>query len=308
MKAIRLHEYGPAENLKFEEDVPAPVLTANAVLIEAAAASINPIDWKVRSGARQKDFPRSLPAILGRDVSGTVRAVGEEVRTFKVGDRVIALSDATYAQWVVVDAAVVAHLPDGVDLVDAAALPLVTLTGEQLVRLATRVRSGQTIVVSGALGGVGRAAVHTASKMGARVIAAVRARQLEQARELGVFDAIAVDDDEAIARLGAVDAVADTVGGEIAAKLFRRVKDGGSFGFASVLPEGTALLNPSVTVTRVFAKPDASKLREFADDVRDGKFVLPISQRMPLAETARGHALMEKGGAGKIVLVIPPVS
>ena len=129
MKAIRLHEYGPAENLKFEEDVPAPVLTANAVLIEAAAASINPIDWKVRSGARQKDFPRSLPAILGHDVSGTVRAVGEEVRTFKVGDRVIALSDATYAQWVVVDAAVVAHLPDGVDLVDAAALPLVALTG-----------------------------------------------------------------------------------------------------------------------------------------------------------------------------------
>ena len=129
------------------------------------------------------------------------------------------------------------------------------------MRLATRVRSGQTIVVSGALGGVGRAAVHTASKMGARVIAAVRARQLEQARELGVFDAIAVDDDEAIARLGAVDAVADTVGGEIAAKLFRRVKEGGSFGFASVLPEGTALLNPSVTVTRVFAKPDASKLR-----------------------------------------------
>jgi NADPH:quinone reductase-like Zn-dependent oxidoreductase len=97
------------------------------------------------------------------------------------------------------------------------------------------------------------------------------------------------------------------VGGEIAAKLFRRVKEGGSFGFASVLPEGTAQLNPSVTVTRVFARPDASKVREFADDIRDGKFALPISQRLPLTETARGHALMEQGGAGKIVLVIPPV-
>jgi NADPH:quinone reductase-like Zn-dependent oxidoreductase len=178
MKAIRLYEYGPPENLKYEEDVPAPVLTANAVLIEAAAASINPIDWKVRSGARQKDFPLRLPAILGRDVSGIVRAVGAEVRNFNVGDRVIALSDATYAQFVAVDAAVVTHLPDGVDLVDAAAIPLVTLTGDQLVRLATRAGPGQTIVVSGALGSVGRAAVHTATKMGARVIAAVRARQL----------------------------------------------------------------------------------------------------------------------------------
>lgn len=308
MKAIRLYEYGPPENLKYEEDVPAPVLTANAVLIEAAAASINPIDWKVRSGARQKDFPLRLPAILGRDVSGIVRAVGAEVRNFKVGDRVIALSDATYAQFVAVDAAVVTHLPDGVDLVDAAAIPLVTLTGDQLVRLATRAGPGQTIVVSGALGSVGRAAVHTATKMGARVIAAVRARQLPEARALNVFDAIAIDDDEAIARLGPVDAVADTVGGEIAAKLFRRVKEGGSFGFASVLPEGTAQLHPSVTVTRVFARPDASKVREFADDIRDGKFALPIRQRMPLTETARGHALMEQGGAGKIVLVIPPVS
>jgi len=308
MKAIRLYEYGPPENLKYEEDVPAPVLTANAVLIEAAAASINPIDWKVRSGARQKDFPLRLPAILGRDVSGIVRAVGAEVRNFNVGDRVIALSDATYAQFVAVDAAVVTHLPDGVDLVDAAAIPLVTLTGDQLVRLATRAGPGQTIVVSGALGSVGRAAVHTATKMGARVIAAVRARQLPEARALNVFDAIAIDDDEAIARLGPVDAVADTVGGEIAAKLFRRVKEGGSFGFASVLPEGTAQLNPSVTVTRVFARPDASKVREFADDIRDGKFALPIRQRMPLTETARGHALMEQGGAGKIVLVIPPVS
>ncbi len=229
--------------------------------------------------------------------------MGEAVRTFKEGDR-----DATYAQWVVVDAAVVTHLPDEVDLVDAAAIPLVTLTGDPLVRLATRVRSGQTFVVSGALGSVGRAAVHTATKLGARVIAGVRTRQLAEARRLNVFDVIAIDDEEALARLGAVDAVADTVGGEIAAKLFRRVKEGGSFGFASVLPEGTAMLNPSVTIRRVFAKPDASKVREFSDDLRDGKFELPMSQRMPLSEVARGHALMEKGGAGKIILVMPPAS
>jgi NADPH:quinone reductase-like Zn-dependent oxidoreductase len=307
MKAIRLYHYGPPENLRFEDDAPPPTLTADAVLIEAAATSINPIDWKVRSGARQKDFPLVLPAILGKDVSGTVRAVGANVRTFKVGDRVVAQAEATYAQLVLVDASIVSHLPDGVDLIDAAAIPLVVLTGDQLVRVATRAQPGQTILVSGALGSVGRSAVHTAKKLGARVIAAVRARQLAEASALGVADTLAVDDEEAMAGLGLVDGVADTVGGETAAKLFAKIRAGGFFGYASVLPEGAAASNPSVSVTRVFARPDASKVREFADDVRDGKFVLPISRRMPLAEAAKGHALMEKGGAGKIVLVCPPL-
>src|SRR6202795_3909978 len=87
MKAVRLYEYGGPENLKFEVDVPEPALSADFVLIETAAASVNPIDWKIRSGARQKDFPLTLPAILGRDVSGIVRALGTNVHNFKVGDR-----------------------------------------------------------------------------------------------------------------------------------------------------------------------------------------------------------------------------
>ena len=304
MKAVRLYEYGGPENLKFEVDVPEPALDADSVLIAAAAASVNPIDWKVRSGARQKDFPLTLPAILGRDVSGVVRAVGGNIRTFKPGDRVMAFAHATYAEIVPVDGATLAHLPDGLDLVDAAALPLATLTGAQLVELALGAGAGQTLIVSGALGSVGRAAVHSAKKRGVHVIAGVRARQLPDARALGVSETVAIDDEGALARLPRVDAVADTVGGEVAAKLFAKVKDGGSFGYASVLPEGVPTTNPSVKVTRVFAHPDASKLREFADDVRDGKFVLPISHRLPLSEAARAHEMMQKGGAGKIILVI----
>ena len=305
MKAIRLHQYGPPENLKFEADVPPPGLRDDAVLIETAASSINPIDWKVRSGARQKDFPLVLPAILGKDVSGVVRAVGVAVRTFKPGDRVLALAEATYAQFVVVDASIVTHLPDGVDLVDAAAIPLVVLTGDQLVRVATRIQPGQTLIVSGALGSVGRSAVHTAKKLGVRVIAAVRTGQLPAARALEVADTVAVDDDAALAALGRVDGVADTVGGEVASKLLAKVKPGGSFGYASVIPEGAAAKNLGVSITRVFARPDPAKVREFADDLRDGRFVLPISRRMPLAEAAQGHALMERGGAGKIILLSP---
>jgi NADPH:quinone reductase-like Zn-dependent oxidoreductase len=305
MKAVVLHEYGGPENLKFEDNVPEPQISGNTVLIAATAASVNPIDWKLRSGALQKNFPLPLPAILGRDVSGIVRQVGANVKHFKPGDRVLALSNKTYAELVAVDDSDVTHLPDGVDLPDAAAIPLIALTGDQLVRLAANVQKGQVVLVTGALGGVGRAAVHTAKKIGAQVIAGVRGRELEAARSLGVSGVLAIDDDQAIENLPLVDAIADTVGGDVAAKLIARVKPGGTFGYASGLPENAAASNPTVKIARVSAKPDPSKVREFADDVRDGKFVLPIGRRLPLRDAAQAHRLGEKGGIGKILLLAP---
>jgi NADPH:quinone reductase-like Zn-dependent oxidoreductase len=304
MKAVVLHEYGGPEKLTFEDHVREPQISGNTVLIAAAAASVNPIDWKVRSGARQRDVPLSFPAILGRDVSGVVRAVGANVKHFKPGDRVLALSNATYAELVAVDDSDVTHLPDGVDLADAAAIPLIALTGDQLVRLATNVKKGQVVLITGALGSVGRAAVHTAKKIGAQVIAGVRGKDLDNARSLGVSDVLAIDDDEAIEKFRLVDAIADTVGGEVAAKLIVKVKQlTGSFGYSAALPESAAAQNPTVKITRVSAQPDPSKVREFADDVRDGKFVLPIGRRMPLPDAAEAHVLGEKGGVGKILLL-----
>jgi NADPH:quinone reductase-like Zn-dependent oxidoreductase len=305
MRAVVLHEYGGPEKLRFEDKVPEPQLNGSTVLIAAAAASVNPIDWKLRSGMMQKSSPLSLPAILGRDVSGIVRAVGANVKHFKAGDRVLSLSNETYAELVAVDDSDVTHLPDGMDLADAAAVPLISLTGDQLVRHATNVKKGQVVLVTGALGGVGRAAVHSAKKIGAQVIAGVRGKELDAARSLGVSDVLAIDDDRAIENFLLVDAIADTVGGNVAEKLIGKVKQGGSFGYAAVLPESAAAKNPTAKITRVRAQPDPSKVREFADDVRDGKFVLPIGRRMPLRDAAEAHVLGEKGGIGKILLLAP---
>ena len=307
MKAVVLHEYGGPEKLKFEDDVPDPQIDGRTVLIAAAAASVNPIDWKMRSGARRRDFPLSFPAILGRDVSGIVRAVGANVKHFKAGDRVLALSNATYAELVAVNDSDVTHLPDGVDLANAAAIPLIALTGDQLVRLATNLQKGQVVLITGALGSVGRAAVHTAKKIGAQVIAGVRGKEVDDARSLGVSDVLAIDDDESIEKFRLVDAIADTVGGDVATKLIGKIKQGGSFGYTAVLPQTAAVLNPSVKIKikRVLVQPDPSKVREFADDVRDGKFVLPIGRRMPLHNAAEAHVLGEKGGVGKILLLTP---
>jgi NADPH:quinone reductase-like Zn-dependent oxidoreductase len=265
MKAVVLHEYGGPENLKFENDVPDPQLSEHTVLIAATAASVNPIDWKVRSGARQKDFPLSFPAILGRDVCGIVRAVGANVKHFKPGDHVLSLSNATYAELVAVDDSAVAHLPDGLDPVDAAAIPLIAATGEQLVRLAANVRKGQTVVVTGALGSVGRAAVHTAKKMGAQVIAGVRKKEFQDAGLLDTDGMVAIDEDEAIANLALVDAIADTVGGDVATKLIKRVKQGGSFGYTSMVPEGIQGLNPTVKIKRVQAHQSYVSLRRICE-------------------------------------------
>jgi NADPH:quinone reductase-like Zn-dependent oxidoreductase len=303
MKAMVLHEYGGPEKLTFEDNFPEPQVSGNTVLIEAAASSVNPIDWKVRSGARQKDFPLAFPAILGRDVSGVVRAVGSEVRNFKPGDRVLALTNRTYATLVAVPDSDVTHLPDGVDLIDAAAIPLIALTGDQLVRRATEIRKDQLVLVTGALGSVGRAAVHSAKKIGAQVVAGVRGKQLQEARLLGVAGVLAIDDEAAIAAFGPIDAIADTVGGEVAAKLIAKVKAGGRVGFASLLPEGTAEAHPSVTIARVWASPDPSKVREFADDIRDGKFVLPIGAKLPLKDAGKAQDLAQKGGIGKVLLI-----
>jgi NADPH:quinone reductase-like Zn-dependent oxidoreductase len=305
MKAVVLHEYGGPEKLKFEDGIPDPQISGDTVLIAASAASVNPIDWKMRSGARQKDFPLSFPTILGRDVSGIVRAVGAKVKHFKPGDRVLALSNATYAELVAVNDSDLTHLPDGVDLAESAAIPLIALTGDQLVRFATNVQKGQIVLITGALGSVGRAAVHMAKKIGAQVIAGVRAKELDDARSLDVSDVLAIDDDEAIRKFRLVDAIADTVGGEVAAKLITKIKHGGSFGYTAVLPESAATQNPSVKITRVLAHPDPSKVREFADDMRDGKFILPIGRRMQLRDAAEAHVLGEKGSIGKIILLMP---
>jgi NADPH:quinone reductase-like Zn-dependent oxidoreductase len=305
MKAVVLEEYGGPEKLKFEDKVAEPQISGNTVLIAATAASVNPIDWKMRSGMRKKDFPLSFPAILGRDVSGVVRAVGSEVRHFKPGDRVLALSNATYAELVAVKDSDVTHLPDGLEIADATAIPLIALTGDQLVRVATNLQKGQTVLVTGALGSVGRAAVHTAKKIGATVFAGVRGKELDDARSLNVSGVLAIDDDKAIEKFQLVDAIADTVGGEVAAKLLAKVKQGGSFGYSAMVPEGSAEQYPTIKIKRVLAQPDPSKVREFADDVRDGKFILPIGRRMPLRDAAKAQVLGEKGGVGKILLMAP---
>lgn len=306
MKAIVLHEYGPASNLTYE-DVADPRPTVGGVLVRVAATSINPADWLVRSGAVKDILPIEFPYIPGCDLAGTVVEVGESVTSFAPGDRVMAVALRSYAELCTVPASTLVKIPAGLEMTTAVALPLVILTGDNLVRHGANVQPGQTVLITGALGSVGRSAVFAAAEIGARVIAGVRGRQLDAVQQLpGVSEAIAIDDDAAIDQLGPVDCVADAVGGDLADKLLARVKPGGTFGCFPKRGPQNAVLHPTIRITIVFGQPDQLKvvtiLQHYAEAVRDGKLMIPIERIMPLTDAAQAQAIAEKGGSAKIIL------
>ena len=300
MKAVVLREYGPPSKLVYE-DFADPVPARGEVLVRVHAVSINPVDWKMRSGAAKERFPVTFPGILGRDVAGIVAGLGEGVEGVKIGDRVFALTRATYAEFCVVKATDIAHIPEGLEMATAGAVPLVSLTGDQLIRRAAKVEAGQTILLTGALGSVGRCALFAALEIGAKVIAGVRKHRFDEVIKLGAIAAIDLEDDESIASVGVVDAVADTVGHAVAAKLITKVKPDGIF--ASVLgPPSNAAMNPTIRVNAIMAAPDPQTVVHYGEAIRDGKLILPIDSLFPLADAGKAQALAEKGGIGKIIL------
>jgi NADPH:quinone reductase-like Zn-dependent oxidoreductase len=300
MKAIVVHKYGGPEVLKFE-DYPDPVAGPGEILVRVAAASVNPIDYKRRAGLTKDFYPMKFPSLIGVDMAGTVVELGPGVEGFSVGDQVFAMADNTYAQLCVVKAAVLAKVPKGLDLIQAAALPLATITGNQLMS-ATEIKTGQTVLVVGAVGNVGRSAVFTAKSRGATVSAGVLKKQTDEAKTTGVDQVVATDDDTAIANLPPLDAVADAVGGKTAEKLIAKVKAGGVYASVVEAPQNAAKY-PSVKVVHVFSKFDRKTLEFMAEAVRDGKLIIPISQKLPLSKAAEAQATAEKGGVGKILLV-----
>lgn len=302
MKAVLLYEYGPPENLRYE-DTADPNYGDDEVLVQVKATSINPIDYKLRSGAAKARMPLNLPAIIGRDLAGEVVAAGRNVTGFPKGMRVMALAFGTYAELAVAKANVLAPIPDSLNFERAAALPLVVTTGSQLIERAVKPTPGQTVLVTGALGGVGRTAIHVARQHGAKVLAGVRSREKSQASELRADAVIAIDDQEEIDKLRDLDAIADTVGGATIERLLPAMRNGGVLG--SVLGKPAAADRYPIRVEAFMAQPDASRLAQLAQDVVRGEFQVPIARTMKLAEIQEAHRLAEHGGLGGKIIIVP---
>lgn len=215
----------------------------------------------------------------------------------------MALANGTYAEYTVAKADVLAPIPDALNFEQAAALPLVTLTGAQLIERTVKPRSGQTVLITGALGGVGRSAVHVARKHGARVFAGVRSIEKEKAATLNVDGVVAIDDEGEIGHLHDLHAIADTVGGIVVQRLMRTIRKGGVLG--SVLGEPPGANKYDIRVEAMMSEPDASRLYELADEASRHEFSIPIARTMRLEDIQEAHRIAENGGVGGKIVLIP---
>jgi NADPH:quinone reductase-like Zn-dependent oxidoreductase len=300
VKASVVSAYGGPEVMKYQ-DMPDPKPGPGDVLVEVAGIGINPEDMLERNGDLKERWPLKFPAIIGLDVSGTVIATGDGVTDPKVGERVCGWSYHTYAELVADKATLFAEVPETMDLVNAAAIPLVGLTGSQLISVASGLRPGQTVLVSGAAGAVGRCAVYMAKVTGARVIAGVRRFQLDQADSIGADETIALDDPAAFATIPQVDVVANTLRGKPGADLLAKVKDGGTFASVTGEPDG-AKSYPNVRVVSFRSKQDRAGITFIADAVNSGKMTIPIGLRDELKNAGAAQDAFTKGGIGKVLL------
>ena len=301
MKAIVLNEYGDSSHLKLAE-IPEPKPGTGEIKVKVAAAGLNPIDWKLRSGDYKAFMPIQFPFVPGVDVSGQVVELGPGVTQFKVDDRVLGFVKRGYAEFVTAPAEAWAPVPKGMSLEDAVVIPLAALTGAQLVEEAANVQREQTVLVTGAVGAVGRAAVYAAKARGARVIVGVRQQQRAEAETLGASTVVALDVDAELANLSMLDAVADTVGGSTLAKVLGKVRNGGVVASTVGPPPGDK--ERGVIGKSMQTHVDSKRLASLSEALSAGKFRLPIAKRLPLAEAASAQRLAEAGGISKVLLKV----
>jgi NADPH:quinone reductase-like Zn-dependent oxidoreductase len=292
MRAAVLTHYGDVDALEIRsvEDLRPK---AGEVKLRVTAASLNAIDLKLLSGVLKEFFPLKLPAILGFDASGEVVELGEGATGFKTGDRVFGQVRHSHAEYATATVSALAPIPADLSPIDAAAIPVVALTGAQLIEEAVEPKPGARVLVTGALGSVGRVAVHVARRLQARVIAGVRGSRAAEAERLGVDEVLALDDAASIDRLGLVDAIADTVGGDLVARLVPRLRDGGVL--ASVVGE-PAGVRKQITVRSIVAHADPRGLVELGQEVARGSLILPVTGRFSLDQVREAFRRARDGG------------
>jgi len=309
MKAVRIHNYGGPEVLRFE-DAPRPTPGSGELLIKVHAAAVNPVDGKIRAGYMKEIVPFVLPFIPGWDVSGVVETTGSGATKFKKGDEVYARTDLSrngaYAEYIVVKEAEAALKPRSVDHLHSAAITIVTSTAWQALFDHAALGNEQRILIHGAAGGVGSFAVQLAKWKGAYVIGTASTENQAFLRELGVDQAIDYEKARFDDVVHNVDVVFDTIGGDTRERSWKVVKKGGILvSIVGPPPSVDEAAKHGVRSAFFLAQTNASQLAEIAKLVDSGKVYPIVETVLPLAEARRAHELTEKGHArGKIVLKV----
>jgi NADPH:quinone reductase-like Zn-dependent oxidoreductase len=314
MRAVRFHDYGGLNGLRYE-DAPMPVPHDHEVLVRVHAAGVNPFDWYAVEGYVNQYVRFSLPAVLGRDVSGVVAAVGAEVQDFAVGDAVYGQTDpvshGTFADYTAIDSSRLAKKSEHLNHIETASLPNVMLAAWNGVLSADSgadLQAGQTILIHGAAGGIGSIAVQLAKWRGARVLGTASKGNLEFLRELGVDVSIEYALDGWHHDIGQVDAVLNTADGGAAGRLCSLIRPGGRYVALRGLPDSAFVAERAAGRIRCVAASGPASVKEFsqmARAVEQGLIkpvvsaVYPISKFRDALERVRdGHV------RGKLVLEV----
>lgn len=323
MKAIRIHQFGPTEEVLQYEEVPTPAAAPGELLVKVEAASLNRADLGLRKGTYRVD-PKDLPIIPGREFAGRVAAVGADVSDFKPGQRVVAHpAKGGYAEYAVTKAIWARPVPDGVEPAAAAAMPTVFLTAWFALIEDGKIQSGDQVLVQAGGSGVGTAAIQIAKHLGARVFTTAgtdgKCRRL---LTLGADSAVnysATDFRQEVGRLTAgrgVDVILEMIGGEIYSRSLEALAPGGRLvsigGAVGPIPDPPPALTEGRKATRfsitnyLNAHPEAFKQMDFfLDMVRQKKFQVVIDRAFPLAETRAAQRYLEgRSHFGKIVLTM----
>ena len=310
MRLVRQTELGPPGVLRLV-DAPVPQPRPTEVLVRVAGAGVNPVDWKTRAKGA---FLGEPPFTVGWDVAGVVEQVGYGVTRFAVGDRVFGMprfpgEAAAYAEYITARSRQLARVPEGLDLVEAAAIPLGALTAWQTLVDTADVGPGARVLVQAAAGGVGHLAVQIAKVRGAYVIGTARAVHHDLLRELGVDEPIDYTSVDVGSAVRDVDVVLDLVGGETGRGALPALRDGGLYVNVPSGSDVDALREAAgerVAVTGFLVEPDGEGMDAIASLVEEGALRVNVSQTLALEQAARAHELGESGriGGGKLVLSV----
>jgi NADPH:quinone reductase-like Zn-dependent oxidoreductase len=303
MQAIRFHDYGGPEVLALEE-VPCPQPEAGQVLVRVLAAGVNPVDWKIRRGFYKAYGAMQFPSTPGIEGAGTIETVGPGVTTFRPGQEVYGILSGAYAEYALASVGDIRPKPARLGFEEAASIAVGALTAWGAVIEAANVQAGQRVLVHGAAGGVGLYAVQLARWKGAQVIGTASAKNLDFVRSLGaetVLDYTAAPFETLVHDL---DAVIDTVGGDIPERSFKVLRPGGVFATvaAQLAPDaGKAEGIRAMSAGRA-APENLSRITEL---VESNKLTPVVGTVFSLAQARQAHELSETGhGRGRIVLKI----
>ena len=307
MRAVQQQTLGEPDVLAVV-DLPRPTPRTNEVLIRVEAASVNPTDWKHRANG---GFLGEPPFVLGWDLSGVVEEVGIGVARFSPGDEVFGMlsypfGHGAHAEYVAAPAAWFAPKPASLDHVQAAALPLVSLTAWQALVENARIQPGQRVLIHAAAGGVGHVAVQLAKARGAHVIGTASSEKHDFLREIGVDEPIDYREVDIAEAVSDVDAVLDTIGGETSLASLRTLRPGGIV--VSILPVGSDDLyreaeRLGVRAVRMLVDASRHDLLSITDLVEQGSLRATIADVFLLEQAAEAHRRGETGRTtGKMVL------